>query len=157
MEQLRCGVRTDAKWKVGITGDAVDMDPDNVATVPAGDPFGLAVKVWDVVVVWHLDPRGLVPWSPDLLWSWNPEPSVTLWRSYVDADGHYTDPDPNGPGMSSETIDWSSHTAPAWVRRLVEERAVGPTGERAKLPLPPAPPTQVCAHSECPAHGGGDA
>lgn len=153
MTQRRCGIDVSGRWFVRLSGDAVDLDPDNVAVVREGDPFGMPIKVWSVHVSWHVHSRGPVPWQSGMSWGWNDMPTVRLSLGYVDADGHYTDPDPDGPGPLDEEVDWSSHTAPAWVRRLVEERVTGPNGEPAVLPPPLDHPAQVCAHPECPAHG----
>lgn len=155
MNDRRCGVYTEGYWWVTISGDAVDLDPDNVAFVREGDPFGMPCKVWAVRVMWDVNSRGLVPWEPGMSWTWKETPEVELDLGYVDVtDGRYTDPDPDGPGLPAVRVDWSSRTAPAWVRRLVEERVTGPTGERATLPPPPDPPAVACEHDDCPVHGG---
>lgn len=151
MTELRCGIFTTAKWVVRITGDAITEEPENVSRRVSWAPDG-PVRVIGVDLTWRLDGRTVHGRGAPAWW---PCPRVELDLYYVDADGGWISPDvDNDYWIEREIVDFTDRFAPGWVRRLIETRASGPTGDPVRLPAAVLPQGPVCVHDECPIHGG---
>lgn len=141
---------TVGKWEVYLTGDAMTKNPGN--TPRRVDSAEEPVIVIEIRASWRLLPssrqvQGVSPWWP------NPRVLLTFGRASV-YDGSCPSADSyEDDELVQEVVDWTSHTAPDWVRQLVKSVVIGPTGALAVIPDAPARPVTECAHDDCPTHG----